>query len=320
MNPTINQLENIGIIPVIRIDDADDAVPLGKALAAGGIPCAEVTYRTAQGEEAIRRMTESCPELLLGAGTVLTTAQVDSAIAAGAKFIVSPGLNPGVVGYCIERGIPIVPGCATPSDIECAMGLGLDVVKFFPAEANGGLGYIKAISAPYGNMRFIPTGGISKKNVAEYLMFNKVLACGGSWMVSPALIAEKRFDEITELCRQAVKVMHGFTVIHIGINSQDAGQAASTAQWFASMFGFDVKDGNSSVFASGKIEVLKSPGRGTNGHIAVGTNNVGRAMHYLLGMGVQMRGEDAIRGKNGEIVAVYLEREIAGFAVHLVKK
>src|SRR5215469_2944584 len=156
MQDVLEELRKIGIIPVIRIDDAAKAVPLAKALIAGGIPCAEVTFRTAQGEEAMRLINKEVPGILLGAGTVLSTAQVDKAIAAGAKFIVSPGFNPKIVSYCVEKGIPITPGCSCPSDIERAIEFGLEAVKFFPAEQAGGLEYIKAISAPYSSMQFIP--------------------------------------------------------------------------------------------------------------------------------------------------------------------
>jgi 2-dehydro-3-deoxyphosphogluconate aldolase/(4S)-4-hydroxy-2-oxoglutarate aldolase len=204
MHPVLIQLGKIGIIPVIKIDDVEKAPPLARALIAGGIPCAEVTFRTLQGEEALRRISQECPDILLGAGTVLTTAQVDKAIDAGASFIVSPGFNPKVVAHCISRSIPIVPGCVTPSEMEQALEFGLTVVKFFPAEQAGGLAYIKAVSAPYTTLRFIPTGGINEDNVAKYLAFDRVVACGGSWMVGADLIAAGRFDEITALCRAAM--------------------------------------------------------------------------------------------------------------------
>ena len=180
MHAVLEELGKIGIIPVIKIDDAARAVPLAKALIAGGIPCAEVTFRTAEGEEAIRRINREVPEILLGAGTVLTTEQVDKAVSAGAKFIVSPGFNPKVVSYCIKKGIPITPGCSGPTDIEQALEMGLEAVKFFPAEQAGGLDYIKAVSAPYPSMYFIPTGGINAQNIVKYLGFEKILACGGS--------------------------------------------------------------------------------------------------------------------------------------------
>lgn len=205
MNEILEKISKIKIVPVVALDRAEDALPLGEALVKGGIPCAEVTFRTAAAEEAIRLMSKEFPDMLIGAGTVLKTEQVDRAVAAGAKFIVAPGLNPKTVGYCVERNIPIVPGCANPSDIEAALEFDLEVVKFFPAEALGGLKLIKAMAAPYGNVKFMPTGGINADNICTYLEFNKVIACGGSWMVDKKLVAAGRFDEIERLCKEAVE-------------------------------------------------------------------------------------------------------------------
>ena len=180
MNKVLEEISKIGIVPVIALDRAEDAEPLAKALCDGGLPCAEVTFRTAAAEESIRIMSDRFPDMLVGAGTVLTTEQVDRAVNAGAKFIVSPGLNPKVVKYCVDKNIPITPGTSNPSDVEAAIELGLDVVKFFPAEAAGGLNMIKSMAAPYTNMKFMPTGGINAKNLTSYLDFNRIIACGGS--------------------------------------------------------------------------------------------------------------------------------------------
>ncbi len=207
MNKILEQIQEIGIVPVVVLEDAKDAEPLAKALVEGGLPCAEVTFRTAAAEEAIRIMTEKYPDMLVGAGTVLTTEQVDRAVAAGAKFIVSPGLNPKVVKYCVDKGILITPGCVTPSEIERALEFGLDVVKFFPAEPSGGLNMIKALAAPYVGLKFMPTGGINAANVKEYLAYNKILACGGSWMVKGDLVAAGDFAKITELTKEAVQIV-----------------------------------------------------------------------------------------------------------------
>ncbi|MDD7300875.1 MAG: bifunctional 4-hydroxy-2-oxoglutarate aldolase/2-dehydro-3-deoxy-phosphogluconate aldolase, partial [Eubacteriales bacterium] len=182
MNEILKKIGLYGIVPVVKIDDVDKAVPLAKALCDGGLPVAEITFRTKCAAEAIKRITTEFPQMLVGAGTVLTTDQADEAVAAGAKFIVSPGLNPKVVAHCQKIGVPITPGCSNPSDIEAALELGLDVVKFFPAEAAGGLPMIKAMSAPYGNLKFMPTGGLNESNILDYLKFNKILACGGSYM------------------------------------------------------------------------------------------------------------------------------------------
>ena len=201
------QFSKIGIIPVVVLDDAKDAEPLARALCEGGLPCAEVTFRTAAAAESIRIMSEKFPEMLVGAGTVLTTAQVDEAIACGAKFIVSPGLNPTVVQYCLDKGIPVTPGTQTPSDMEKAIELGLDVVKFFPAEPAGGLSMIKAVAAPYVGLRFMPTGGISAKNVRDYLAYDRIIACGGSWMVTGDRVKAGKFDELKALLSEAAAIV-----------------------------------------------------------------------------------------------------------------
>lgn len=207
MNTIIEQLGRYGIVPVVVLNDAKKALPLAKALCDGGLPCAEVTFRTDAAEESIRLMSREFPDMLIGAGTVLSTEQVDRAVAAGAKFIVSPGLNPKVVTYCQEKNIPIVPGVVTPTEMEQAMELGLKIVKFFPAEPSGGLAMIKAVAAPYTMLKFMPTGGINAKNVRDYLAYDKILACGGSWMVKGSLIDEDRFDEIEAMCREAVEIV-----------------------------------------------------------------------------------------------------------------
>jgi 2-dehydro-3-deoxyphosphogluconate aldolase/(4S)-4-hydroxy-2-oxoglutarate aldolase len=203
----IEKIKTPGIVPVVKIDDEKKAVPLARALCAGGLPLAEITFRTAQAEEAIRRIAEEVPEILVGAGTVLSPAQVDTAKAAGAKFIVSPGLNPKVVMHCQNENIPVFPGCCTPSDIERALELGLSCVKFFPAEQMGGIATIKAMAAPYGDVMFLPTGGINQKNLGDYLSFGRVIACGGSWMADFALIEKGDFAAIEELTRGAVNAV-----------------------------------------------------------------------------------------------------------------
>ena len=207
MFDVVKELSLIGLVPVIRIDDPEQAVPLAKALCEGGLPCAEITFRTAQAAEAISRISKAVPEMIVGAGTVLTTAQVDAAVAAGSQFIVSPGLNPNIVSYCLERNIPVVPGTATPSDMEKALELGLDTVKFFPAEPNGGVKAIKAMAAPYTSLSFMPTGGINASNLGDYLAFPRIICCGGSWMVPDSLLKAGDFEGIRKLTEQAVLAM-----------------------------------------------------------------------------------------------------------------
>jgi 2-dehydro-3-deoxyphosphogluconate aldolase/(4S)-4-hydroxy-2-oxoglutarate aldolase len=319
MDAVLAELGAIGIVPVIKIDDAAQAVPLVKALAAGGIPCAEFTFRTAQGEEAIRRAVKEAPEVLIGAGTVLTIDQVDRAMGAGARFIVSPGFNPKVVAYCIQKNIPVVPGCATPSDIEQALDMGLDIVKFFPAEQAGGLEYIKAISAPFPALKFMPTGGITAANIAQYIAFDKVLACGSSWMAAAGLINAGDFARITALSREAVFSMLGFTVAHVGLNAAGDEQAERAAQWFSTLFGCAPKEWTGSILAGNSIEIMRAGGMGAHGHIAMGTNSVARAAAWLERNGIALDHANARKDAQGNVTAVYLKEEILGFAVHLVR-
>ena len=207
MKTIAEQFYEYGVVPVVVLEEAKDALPLAKALVEGGLPCAEVTFRTEAAEESIRLMSAKYPEMLVGAGTVLTTKQVDRAAAAGAKFIVSPGFDPEIVDYCLEKEIPVFPGCITPSEIAQAVKRGLRVVKFFPAGQYGGLKTIKALSGPFPRMKFMPTGGISAKNLKDYLSFGKILCCGGSWMVKGDMIRNGEFDKIRELTKEAVELV-----------------------------------------------------------------------------------------------------------------
>lgn len=207
MEELIKKISDIGVVPVIKIDSADDALPLSAALKKGGLCCAEVTFRTDAAEESIRRIAKEYPDFLIAAGTVLTTEQADAAMAAGATFIVSPGFNPKVVSHCIQKGYPVIPGVCTPTEVEAAMSLGLKYLKFFPAEAAGGVKMIKAMSAPYTTVRFMPTGGISPENLANYLSLKAVFACGGSWMVPADKINSGDFAAIEKLTSEAVALL-----------------------------------------------------------------------------------------------------------------
>ncbi len=202
-----DQIASYGVVPVVVLNDAKDAEPLAQALVEGGLPVAEVTFRTDAAEESIRIMSTKYPDMLVGAGTVLTKEQVDRAIGAGAKFIVSPGFDPEIVDYCLEKGYPVYPGIITPSELAQAVKRGLEVVKFFPAEQFGGVATIKALAAPYTQVKFMPTGGVNAKNLPDYLGFDKIIACGGSWMVKGDLIKAGKFDEIEQMVREAAAIV-----------------------------------------------------------------------------------------------------------------
>lgn len=321
INAVVEEFSNIGIVPVIKLDKVENAEKLAAALRAGGINCAEVTFRAKGADQVIARMLKAFPDMMVGAGTVLTVEQAEAATAAGAKFCVAPGLNPKVVSHCLEKGIAFAPGLSSASEIEQAMELGLDFVKFFPAEQAGGVAYIKSVCGPYRNMRFMPTGGITADNLNSYLAYNKIVCCGGSWIVPAKALAEENWDEITRLCREAVDRMLGFELVHVGINCANPEEAEGVADKFQSAFGFAKKVGNSSVFASTYVEMMKSPFRGDNGHIAIATNSVKRAVYQL-----KLRGFEADETSfkfdkaTGELNVAYLKEQFGGFAVHLVKR
>ena len=316
----IKELHNYGLVPVIKITDVNNALPLAKALADGGLNCAEITFRTACAKEAIAKITKDMPDMLVGAGTVLTPEQADEAIEAGSKFIVSPGFNPRVVKHCLEKGVPVLPGCATPSEVEQAMELGLKAVKFFPAEAAGGINMIKSMAAPYQQVQFMPTGGINEDNMLDYLSFGKIIACGGSFMVKDSLIDAGNFEEITRLTRNAVMKMLGFKLVHVGINCESSEEAQAGAKIICAMFGLDCKVGNSSTFAGSEFEFMHTKYLGTHGHIAIATNFPDRARAYLERMGIEFNEETAKYDASGKLTICYLKNEVCGFAIHIVKK
>ncbi len=207
MNKILERLSSFGVVPVVVLNRVKDAEPLADALCEAGLPCAEVTFRTEAAAESIKIMKDKHPELLLGAGTVLTLEQVDRALEAGAEFIVSPGFDPEIVDYCLGKNVPIVPGCVTPSEVAQGVHRGLEVLKFFPAEQAGGLAMIKAMAAPYTNVKFMPTGGISEGNLASYLECNKIVCCGGSWMVKSDMVESGDFKTISEKAKRAVEIV-----------------------------------------------------------------------------------------------------------------
>ena len=316
---TLSILERNGLIPVVVIDDVKNAIPTAQALLAGGINVMEITFRTAVAADAIKAVAENCPDMLVGAGTVITLEQCQKAVEMGAKFIVSPGFDVEVMKWCVDSGIDIVPGCVTPSEIMAAMKLGLKVVKFFPANVYGGLSAMKALSGPFGGIKFIPTGGVNAQNVGEYISAPFIHAVGGSWICPKSDIAAGNFEKITALCAESRQNLLGYEVAHVGINTEDNNAAQEVAKAFRSVFGFAVKDGNSSVFASTGIEVMKSQYLGKQGHLAIRTNRINIAIADLEKQGFHVDMETA-KYKGDRMIAVYLKDEIGGFAIHLLQK
>lgn len=320
MNEAVKKLGLIGLIPVIKLDSPEQALPLGKALIAGSLPVAEVTFRTAAAEESIKILARELPELTLGAGTVLTIEQADAAVAAGAKYIVTPGFNPKVVSHCVNKGIPITPGVTSPSQIEQALEMGLSTLKFFPAEQAGGIPMLKAFAGPYGdNISFIPTGGVGVKNLTDYLGCSNVHAVGGSWMVPADAINAGSFGKVENLCREARMLSLGFKLLHIGINPHTDGSIAENARLLSAMLGMPLKSGNSSEFVGTSFELMKDGGRGEKGHIAIETLSVERALEWLSGFGLKAVSETV--KTNGEVITIaYIDRPFMGFALHLCRK
>ena len=319
MDPICKEIASYGLVPVIKIDDVSKAVPLAKALCDGGLPVAEITFRTACAAEAISLITKNFPDMLVGAGTVLTTEQVDRAVAAGSKFIVSPGFNPKIVKYCVERNIPIVPGTSRPTDVEAAIELGLDTVKFFPAEAAGGIPMLSSLGGPYANIKFMPTGGIDEKNLLNYLNLKNVIACGGSFMVKNKYIDEDRFDLITADVKTAMTAMLGFKLAHIGVNCDNADEARKYAALIEKMFGMTAVEGNSSIFTAGQFEFMKTKYYGEKGHICISTNFVDRAVAYFERQGFKFIEESKAYDAKGNLTCAYFADDFFGFALHLKK-
>lgn len=308
-----------GILPVVKLADPSKAVALMQAFVKGGLHCIEVTFRAAGAEKAIAAISQAMPEAIVGAGTVMSIEQVKMAVSAGAKFMVSPGFNEAVVQYCVEQGIPVVPGVSTPTEITKGMAMGLEVLKFFPAEIFGGVKALQSFAGPFDSVRFIPTGGVDEQNLCEYLALGNVLACGGTWMAKEAMIEDDCFDEIAAITSQSVKAMLGLDLAHIGINSGSPEEAQKQAQAFCDLLGFSHRPGRSSDFAGSGIEIVKRQGPGERGHIGFAVNDVDRLYNWLSARGYAFDGQsracDAKGTKN-----IYLRDEYAGFAIHFVRR
>ena len=314
----LKRLAQSGVVPVVVLEDAKDAVPTAKAMLAGGIDVMEITFRTAAAADSIKAVAQECPDMVVGAGTVINLEQCKLAVECGAKFIVSPGYDEETVAWCCDNGIPVTPGCVTPTEIMMALKHGLKVLKFFPANVYGGLSAIKSLAGPFGGVKFIPTGGVNAQNLAEFISSPYIHAVGGSWICPKADIAAGNFDKITALCKEARKSLLGFEVAHIGINTPDADAAMDVCKAFNDAFDFNVKQGNSSNFASTGVEVMKTMFKGANGHIAIRTNKMIPAIAEMERRGYELD-MDSVKDRDN-IKAVYFKNEIGGFAVHLLQK
>ena len=319
MDKPLEMIGEFGLVPIVKIENADDALSLGRALIEGGLPVAEITFRTGAAEESIGILTQKMPDLLVGAGTVLTIDQVKKALSAGAKFIVSPGFNPRVVDYCLENGISVTPGVNSPTELEMALERGLELVKFFPAESSGGIDFLNDMAAPYRGIKFFPTGGINADNVGRYLQHDRVHACGGSWMVKSDLISSGNFDEVIRLVREAVSIILGFEFVHLRINEENEEKSVAVAKDLSQFFHFGRTSGTDFVFAGKGIEITPQSFPGEKGCLGVGVNNLERALAYLKRKGISIIPETAKRSQ-GKLKSVFIEKQIAGFAIHLLQK
>lgn len=319
MDKIISRLGLIGLVPVAVVEDADAAVPAAQALLSGGLDTMEIALRTPQGIAAIGKVRQACPRMLVGAGTVLTVESAKQAVDAGAHYIVAPGLNPKLVEWCLAGGIAVTPGCVTPTEIDRAFDYGLSVVKFFPADIYGGVRACKALHAPYPAVRFIPTGGINEANLADYADKPFVHAIGGGWLCSPAQISARDHQAIADGAGMAISALLGFDLAHIGINAGSDAEAKSVADQLCKGFGLAVKEGNTSYFTGGVIEINKAPGRGAMGHIALKTNSVDRAIYYLRKKGFALD-EGSRKSAKERTSLIYLKEEFGGFAIHLLQK
>lgn len=312
-------MEKAGIVPVVVLENTKDAVPTAKALLAGGVNVMEITFRTAAAADSIRAVSSECPDMLVGAGTIVNLEQCKRAVENGAKFIVSPGFDEEVVSWCVENEVAVVPGCVTPTEIMAARKYGLKVLKFFPANVYGGLDTMKSLIGPFGGIKFIPTGGIDSRNIGQYIAAPYVHAVGGSWICPKADISAGNFEKITALCLDARKHLLGYDLAHVGINLPDEQACSELSDEFAKAFGFDIIKGETANFMDSYFEVLKSEYLGKNGHIAIRTNSVACAVADLEKKGYKMNASTA-GYSNGRLRIVYLEKEFGGFAIHLVQK
>lgn len=321
MTKIMETIYNVGFIPVVALNDVNKAVSLAKALEIGGIPVIEVTYRTAEASKCIRAIRKECPDVLIGAGTVLSVAQVKQAVDSGAMFVVSPGYDEHVVDYCCSNQIPIIPGISSASEIQKGVAAGLKVFKLFPAESIGGLSAIDFLAAPFPGIKFLPAGGIVMGNLAQYLSNDNVFACAGGFVARKNMIDSEDWEGISTLCRKLIVVSLGFEFAHVGINCETPEKAHTNACRLEELFGFTGEEGNSSIFTADRyIELMKKPFYGINGHIGFFTNSMKRAIYQLTKRGFDVIEESIRYDSKGHLQSVYLKESLNGFMLHIVQK
>lgn len=318
MEKTIEQINTYGILPIATIENEEKAVPLAKTLIECGLPIIEVTLRTDTALKSIEKIAKECPDVLLGAGTVLNIDDAQKAIDAGAKFIVSPGFTPKIVEYCVYRSVPAIPGVLTPTEIQFAIDSGVKNLKLFPIESVGGLPYLKTVSAPFREAKFIPTGGINNSNLLSYLKYPKVLACAGTWILERSMINAGQFNEIASAVKQAVAIMLGFEFKHIGVNPATAGEAKEAINKLEKFFQLPSKDAENSIFVNAVTNEREQLAIVTAGYITLSTNFINRAIAYLKLKGIEIKNETRVE-QDGKLKSIYLDIEVAGFAVQLVQ-
>lgn len=317
MSDVFEQIGEYGIVPLVTLDDPNDAVPLARALVEGGIPIAEVTFRTNAGGEAIKRMAKEVPEIIVGAGTVHDIDHAKETLDNGGKFVITPGFNAQVVDWCVKNNMPVCPGTVVPSDIEEAMNFGLKLVKFFPAGAYGGTKTLKALAGPFGAIKFVPTGGVDLTNLTEYLDLPNVAAVGGSFIPPAKLVKARDWAGITKLCQQIMAQVLDFSVGHVGINAGTSDNAYQVNSRISALFDTTTKETDTAFFGGKLVEVLKVPFIGEHGHICIDTRDLRRAVAMLKRKGVQILPEKCQYDEKGKMINVFLEEEIGGFGIHV---
>jgi 2-dehydro-3-deoxyphosphogluconate aldolase/(4S)-4-hydroxy-2-oxoglutarate aldolase len=317
----LETIESYGLVPVAVINRKEHAVPTAKALVDGGLPLIEVTMRTSSALDCIREIAQNLPQMLVGAGTVLTLEACKKAVEAGAAFIVAPGFNDEIVGWCCDNGVPVIPGVATPTELEHALSYGLKTLKFFPANIYGGISGCAALYGPYKStgVKFLPTGGVHQEDLAEYISKPFISAVGGSWICKSSDIDSENFEVITAKTKEAIRALLGFRLAHVGINGTTRQETTENARRLAAAFDFGLRYGSSSVFPSEELEFLYKPGRGTHGHIGIKTNSIPRALHYLEQRGFKAD-PASFKHRGDTLVLAYLQEEISGFAIHLINE